>query len=1393
MFKYSLTPIITTNSKYFSYFDILSQPHSNITQVRDYIEQPIKRIINTTKYEILWDNININTFLLLFNQNMVDAILNNNNQTLSNYNYKYVSTKEQFIDLLSTLSPYKQQLITILSFFKYKLFYDKKYSDPDNTYKIYNDITFARNTIIPLKYISEVLQITLLPDSELQSIMSQHNINQFVNTQIITSSNNPITDIIDYVHHQLTQDTLTQDIRIVEFINELSNINFHLYLVKEQINSNIQSQLRNTTSIDLTNTITNQFVLQLIKLYLFTQQQHLYNAIFTLIDEINIKIPKLRNKLTFDHLQFDKIIQQTSGGVLDPTIINQYYNTFQSMIVTYSENNINYETQKFYSVTIYTMFQQLYQLNNTIDTLTTTEVTNSDIQNIVTNIFNNITLLNFLTENEINYNILTYVIPQHFLHESYFNMYIFTKLLITTYLKIFLQSNTISNIFVSDYFGLMNITIPNLFDTTESYMYNNNFLYNVYTKKYLMQYFLIGDKYFFDITNVIDQEYFLKPQSQNFKSYLVNVLAHVQQTTELKKIYLFTPEIGLLSEETLKHKIQNYMVDIKIIDEKLFNDQFKKYIIFISTKLQDFRTSQLVRKVLYTMKKIQSDTTQTYSMSHVLLTSQQLDNSKFYNPRTKYTDNIITQDDNILQKNLSPITLYNILKQDVQNKQLPLVYSVYSNKLNQNVITIKSKIFVGIDIDKVLKHSVQSFSEYGMVNEVLENILILVKHLYFIVPYYVSIVIEQIITGSQLTDKLVTLEVPYTKIYKKYHQNSKTVNITNIIHPFEISQDFTILIQLLTDQSYKNIDILDGIKIINSLHPESRWQIFTFPTFIYLIDSQIQNLLVRPYLYNFITQHPIYSELIDTQVTSDNIKHAMVNTSESLQNDRLIFVPVNGLSEVVYGYDSNSTEPHKSFIQLRNLFISSSTIKRYIHYIKGKLELNNFNDSVTNQLINTFKTFKKYYTTYVHGINYVTTVSHEIVDKIRKQYEFSDCLTKTDIQNGLHKQHDIIQDLPVYHYRNVQNNIILFNHHNTSNSINGFYVENSETTYNNSTQIHKLVELYNYLNNNVDEQYLDNNQYRETLYLMQLKVLDNNQTPDDLTNDNYIRKIFFGNELDPNNIPPTKQQILTNIKYIIINRLLQFGNTYKKNLTNLSYENRNTNIPELIYHPFSTDKHLTLSENFTTSVDSYIVPQNSDVVNKKNIYQSFMNLYNYYIYRLFEDVYINSKSIPTSISLYPTIQQILLNSNLQNGYNETNVCRYSKWRFNTLDKLTHPVQFNGDSINEPNISQMPVQTIQTKLQPVTQRYLLCQPVVRDIIESFELFGGDLNLYSDTFLTSQQYETKPKYVISNYEIVISIDTDSDITTSEFDDLNTLQSQFGIPLSSDNGLPPDVGLV
>jgi len=99
-------------------------------------------------------------------------------------------------------------------------------------------------------------------------------------------------------------------------------------------------------------------------------------------------------------------------------------------------------------------------------------------------------------------------------------------------------------------------------------------------------------------------------------------------------------------------------------------------------------------------------------------------------------------------------------------------------------------------------------------------------------------------------------------------------------------------------------------------------------------------------------------------------------------------------------------------------------------------------------------------------------------------------------------------------------------------------------------------------------------------------------------------------------------------------------------LTNLSYENRNTNIPELIYHPFSTDKHLTLSENFTTSVDSYIVPQNSDVVNKKNTYQSFMNLYNYYIYRLFEDDYINSKSIPTSISLYPTIQQILLNSNL---------------------------------------------------------------------------------------------------------------------------------------------------
>jgi hypothetical protein len=186
------------------------------------------------------------------------------------------------------------------------------------------------------------------------------------------------------------------------------------------------------------------------------------------------------------------------------------------------------------------------------------------------------------------------------------------------------------------------------------------------------------------------------------------------------------------------------------------------------------------------------------------------------------------------------------------------------------------------------------------------------------------------------------------------------------------------------------------------------------------------------------------------------------------------------LSETIYGYNNNSTEEYIPFIQLKNLFINSSTIKRYIHYIKGKLEINNFNDSVTNQLINSFK---KYYTTYIHGINYVTTISHKIVDMVRKQYEFSNCLTQKDIQNGLSKKPDIIQDLPVYHYRNVQNNIVLFNHHNTSNSVNGFYVENSETTYNNSSQIHKLVELYNYLNNYVDEQYLDNLQYRETLYL----------------------------------------------------------------------------------------------------------------------------------------------------------------------------------------------------------------------------------------------------------------------------------------------------------------------
>jgi len=49
----------------------------------------------------------------------------------------------------------------------------------------------------------------LLPDTELQSIMSQHNVNQFVNSQIITTSDNPVVDLIDHVYQQLTQDTIT--------------------------------------------------------------------------------------------------------------------------------------------------------------------------------------------------------------------------------------------------------------------------------------------------------------------------------------------------------------------------------------------------------------------------------------------------------------------------------------------------------------------------------------------------------------------------------------------------------------------------------------------------------------------------------------------------------------------------------------------------------------------------------------------------------------------------------------------------------------------------------------------------------------------------------------------------------------------------------------------------------------------------------------------------------------------------------------------------------------------------------------------------------------------------------------------------------------------------------
>jgi len=90
------------------------------------------------------------------------------------------------------------------------------------------------------------------------------------------------------------------------------------------------------------------------------------------------------------------------------------------------------------------------------------------------------------------------------------------------------------------------------------------------------------------------------------------------------------------------------------------------------------------------------------------------------------------------------------------------------------------------------------------------------------------------------------------------------------------------MIKLLTSSLYKNIDILEGLQIINTQNVESRLQIYTNPTSTYLLDSNIQNILIRPYLYNFITQHPIYSELIDTLTSSNNINVAMVNTSESL-------------------------------------------------------------------------------------------------------------------------------------------------------------------------------------------------------------------------------------------------------------------------------------------------------------------------------------------------------------------------------------------------------------------------------------------------------------------------------------------------------------------------------
>ncbi len=832
--------------------------------------------------------------------------------------------------------------------------------------------------------------------------------------------------------------------------------------------------------------------------------------------------------------------------------------------------------------------------NNVIKTIKSNFIT------IQTQIINEIDIVS-MVRNELLTNFVNYIIPNFWLNNVDF-LYSF-------------YHSYFSKIFYNYRFGIkfnyfvdFNVELESLDENYFNLLRYGKTYYDLYLKYYFMQYYIIQDKLYVDLLNIIDDEYFYHmSENETMKTYLINLMSHLSvqtylMTLQMKNLY----NIDVTQLKYIKHIQNNYFGDINFDTSQSLSEQTNKFIYMFITKYSNVKgTKRIIYKILKILSQLTSDLNITNTNDYLQTTKEfDLFESKTYNRRL---DTNIKTEEFYLSKifNYDINTLTDELYKTIETKNRNIRKYIYShNQITQrNILILQSKLFKGVDVTKLMTSNLSILQNY---NDILEMVLIFVKQLLIFNPIYYDIFLEQLISDYNVT-KLNFIYV-YEILYS-YYSTQEIDNQYKEIYNYQITYPYFVNREKYYIRYLKRYDETTGItnRILSPLY--------------------LQNFTLFKVLNNYTFQY-LLKQYNDYMNLFENYHHNI-----DIVNNGYMFLPTNTLQYL------NDTDKDNIITQI-NIYLNNvdSSVYKYVNYIKTKT----YYTPIDNTFENSF---------YMNDLRYKTirlvSNNFELLSDLQMNQSISYLNLYTNYDQYKYNYNFENKDVVNSHYESkfylVMKPIITNSYNTLIRRVQ--YQQNTVTEkfyFNNSFMIRDVQELLNNLENYT----------RDELFYKIVYLLDNFGNSYNTKYDNtfdidfYQELYYFVTTQEIDNI----KEFINNMIYM---NLIQYTQSHKNKTTD--YTNPDSELYDVEYDEFGKLKNkldqilvrlksiTPLNTNYFTDIFTQFYIENyNSLINKEMYYHPIVLNYN--------DERLNS-NMNQYVFLYPKYRTVGLNKIVINdGY-----------------------------------------------------------------------------------------------------------------------------------------------